>query len=99
MDYVTVALLAFIVDLSLSDPTNSTSVLFFLDLRPEFSSDFQMEGIALTLPKATRSLHVHISIFHTGVCGSHLGHTNGNNTLTTSFFLSAVNVFAFRCLI
>ena len=71
IDYVKVTLLAFIVDLSLSDPTISTSVLFFLDLRPAFSSNFQMEWSGLTLPKATTSLHVHIHVVHIGVCGSH----------------------------
>jgi len=92
-------LLAFIVDLSLSGPTISTSVLFFLDLRPAFSSNFQMEGIGLTLPEATISLHVLKRVVHIGVYGSHLGHTNSTNTLTTSFFLSAVNAFAICCLI
>jgi hypothetical protein len=88
IDYVTVMLLAFIVDLSLSDPTTWTSVLFFLDLRPAFSSNFQMEGTGLTLPEATTSLHVHIRVVHIGVCGSHWGHTNSNNTLTANFFIS-----------
>lgn len=87
IDYVKVTLLAFIVDLSLSDPNISTSILFFLDHRPEFSSNFQMEGIGLTLPEATTSLHVHIRVVHIGVCGSHWGHTNSNNTLNASFFL------------
>jgi hypothetical protein len=79
-----VTLLAFIVDLSLSDPTISTSVLFFLDLRSAFSSNFQMEGIGFTLPEATTSLHVHTHVVHMGVCGSHWGHTNSNKTLTAS---------------
>jgi len=70
IDYVKVTLLAFIADLSLSDPNISTAVLFFLDLRPAFSSNFQMEGIGLTLPEATTSLHVHIRVVHIGVCGS-----------------------------
>jgi hypothetical protein len=87
IDYVKVMLLAFIVDLSLSDPINSTSVLFFLDLRTAFSSTFQMEGIAFTLPEANRSLRVPTCVVHVGVCGPYLGHTNSNNTLFASFFL------------
>lgn len=86
IDYVTVTLFAFIEDLSLSDPTISTSVLFFLDLRPAFSGNFQMEGIGLTLPEATTSLHVHIRVVHIGVCVSHWGRTNSSNTLIASFF-------------
>lgn len=86
IDYVTVTLFAFIVDLSLSDPTISTSVLFFLALRPAFSSNFQMEGIGLTLSEGTTSLHVHIRVVHISVCGSQWSHSNSNNTLTASYF-------------
>jgi hypothetical protein len=99
IDYIKVTLLAFIVDLSLSDPTISNSVLFFLDPRSAFSSNFQMEGIGLTLPEAATSLHVHVRVIHISVCGSHWGHTNSNNNLTASFFLSAINAFAICCLI